>query len=72
MAELKFFGYLSDIAGARAKEINLESPVALRELLPASFPEKNVMLLINQTAGHLDSLIQNEDRVVLMPVLSGG
>ncbi|MBP1715019.1 MAG: ThiS family [Deltaproteobacteria bacterium] len=72
MAELKFFGYLSDIAGARAKEINLESPVALRELLPASFPEKNVIILINQKAGHLDSLIQNEDRVVLMPVLSGG
>ena len=72
MAELKFFGYLADIVGARAKEINLEKPAALRGLLPASFPEKNIIILINQKAGHLDSLIQNEDRVVLMPVLSGG
>lgn len=72
MAELKFFGYLADIAGARAKEMCLEKPVALREILPASFPETNIIILINQEVGHLDSLIRNEDRVALMPVLSGG
>ena len=72
MAELKFFGYLADIAGTRAKEMNLEKPVALREILPSSFPEKNIIILINQKAGDLDSLIRNEDRVTLMPVLSGG
>ncbi len=72
MAELKFFGYLADIAGARAKEINLEKPVALREILPASFPETNITILINQKVGHLDSLIRNEDRVAIMPILSGG
>jgi len=72
LAELKFFGYLADIAGARAKEMSLEKPVALREILPASFPETNVIILINQKVGHLDSLIRNEDRVSLMPILSGG
>ena len=72
MAELKFFGYLADLAGARAKEMSLEKPVALREILPASFPETNIIILINQKVGHLDSLIRNEDRVALMPILSGG
>ncbi len=72
MAELRFFGYLADIAGARAKEVNLEKPVPLREVLPSSFPEKNIIILINQKAAHLDSLIHNEDRVALMPILSGG
>lgn len=72
MAELKFFGYLADIAGARAKEVNLEKPAALREILPASFPETNIIILINQKAGHLDSLICNEDAVAIMPILSGG
>ncbi len=72
MAELKFFGYLADIAGARAKVMSLEKPVTLREILPASFPETNVIILINQEVGHLDSLIRNEDRVALMPILSGG
>ena len=72
MAELKFFGYLADIAGTRAKEVVLEKPVRLREILPPSFPEKNIIILINQKAAHLDSLIRNEDHVSLMPVLSGG
>ena len=72
MAELRFFGYLADLAGARAKEMSLEKPVALREILPASFPETNIIILINQKVGHLDSLIRNEDRVALMPILSGG
>ncbi len=72
MAEFKFFGYLADIVGARAKEISLMKPVALREVLPASFPETNIIILINQKVGHLDSLIRNEDGVVIMPILSGG
>ena len=72
MAELKFFGYLADIVGARAKEMILEKPVPLREILPASFPETNITVLINQKPGHLDSLIRNEDCVAIMPILSGG
>jgi len=72
LAELKFFGYLADIVGARAKEMSLEEPVALREILPSPFPEKNIIVLINQKAGNLDSLVKNEDSVVLMPILSGG
>jgi molybdopterin converting factor small subunit len=72
LAELKFFGYLADIVGARAKEMRLEKPVALREILPSPFPEKNIIVLVNQKAGSLDSLIKDEDSVVLMPILSGG
>ena len=72
MAELKFFGYLAEIVGARAKEMSLENPVALREILPSRFPETNIIILINQKVGNLDSLIKNEDSVVLMPILSGG
>lgn len=72
MAELKFFGYLADIVGARAKEVTLEKPLALKEILPSPFPETNIIILINQKVGNLDSMIRNEDSVVLMPILSGG
>ena len=72
LAELKFFGYLADIVGTRAKEVSLEKPVALREILPSPFPETNIIILINQKAGRLDSVIRNEDLVIIMPVLSGG
>ena len=72
MAELKFFGYLSDLAGTRVKEVKLERPVTLRELMPPAFPETNIIILINQKAGNLDSKVEDQDSVVLMPVLSGG
>jgi molybdopterin converting factor small subunit len=72
LADLKFFGYLSDLAGTRTKELKLEHPVTLRELVPSTFPEANIIVLINQKAGSLDSEIQDQDSVVLMPVLSGG
>jgi molybdopterin converting factor small subunit len=72
LAKLKFFGYLADIVGCRAKEMTLDKPVALREMLPSPFPEENIIILVNQKVGNLDSLIKDEDSVVLMPFLSGG
>ena len=72
MAELKFLGYLADKAGKRSQEVLLERPQRLRDLLPSPFPEEDIVIIINQKVGNLDSLIQNEDRVVLMPMISGG
>ena len=72
MAELRFFGYLSDLVGTRIKEVRLEQPVSLRELVPPTFPETNIIILINQKVGNLDSEITDSDSVVLMPILSGG
>jgi len=72
LAELKFFGHLADIAGTRTKEVRLEKPASLREVLPSPFPETNIIILINEKPGNLDSSIKNEDSVVLMPILSGG
>jgi molybdopterin converting factor small subunit len=72
LAKVKFLGYLAEIVGARTKEVNLEKPSPLREMVPSTFPETNIIILINQKVGNLDSLIKNEDSVVLMPILSGG
>jgi len=72
LAEFKFLGYLTDIVGARTKKVKLEKPVPLREMVPSTLPETNVIILINQKVGHLDSLIRNEDTVTIMPILSGG
>ena len=72
MAELKFLGYLAEIAGAREKILVLDKPMPLRRVLPPSFPEKNVIILIDKKVGNLDSVIENESSVILMPMLSGG
>jgi molybdopterin converting factor small subunit len=72
LAELKFLGYLAEIAGAREKILVLDKPMLLRKVLPSSFPEKNVIILIDKRVGNLDSVIENESSVILMPMLSGG
>ena len=72
MAELKFLGYLADKAGKRSQEVLLEKSQRLRDLLPSPFPEQDIVILINEKVGTLDSMIQDEDRVVLMPMISGG
>jgi hypothetical protein len=41
-------------------------------MLPQSFPEENIIILIDDKVGTLDSVIQNENSVVFMPILSGG
>ena len=72
MAEIRFFGYLSDLVGVRFKELTLERPTTLRELLPPTFPETNIIILINGKPGSLNAEITDKDSVVFMPVLSGG
>jgi molybdopterin converting factor small subunit len=72
MAQLKFLGYLAEVAGGRTREITLKEPTRLREMLPKSFPEENIIILIDDKAGTLDSVIQNGNSVLVMPVLSGG
>jgi len=72
LAEIRFFGYLSDLVGVRFKELTLERPTTLRELLPPTFPETNIIILINGKPGSLNAEITDKDSVVFMPVLSGG
>jgi molybdopterin converting factor small subunit len=72
LAELKFLGYLAEIAGAREKNLVLDKPMPLRKVLPSSFPEKNVIILIDKRVGNLDSVIENESSIIIMPMLSGG
>jgi molybdopterin converting factor small subunit len=72
LAELNFFGFLSDLVGTRIKGLALKRPITLRELVPPSFPETNIIILINQKVGSFDSEITDQDAVVFMPILSGG
>ncbi len=72
MVKLKFLGYLAEVVGARTKSLVLDKPTPLREILPPSFPEENIIILIDKKGGNLDSLIENGNSIVIMPILSGG
>jgi molybdopterin converting factor small subunit len=72
LAELKFLGYLAEVVGARTKNLVLDKPTPLREILPSPFPGENVIILIDEKIGSFDSLIEDGNSIVIMPVLSGG
>jgi molybdopterin converting factor small subunit len=72
MAEFRFLGYIADISGKKRVSITLENPRKLRDILEIEFPEDRCIVLINQRVGNFDSLIRNRDKVVIMPMISGG
>jgi molybdopterin converting factor small subunit len=72
MAEFRFLGYLAEIYGKKRGRVSLENPGKLREILGIEFPENRSIVLINGRVGNFDSLIRNEDKVVIMPMISGG
>jgi molybdopterin converting factor small subunit len=72
LAEIKFLGYLAEVVGTRTKNLVLDKPTPLRRILPSSFPEENVIILIDKKVGSFDSLIENGNSIVIMPMLSGG
>jgi len=65
-------GYLAEVVGAQTKYLVLDKPTPLRKILPSSFPKENVIILIDKKVGNFDSLIENGNSIVIMPMVSGG
>ncbi len=72
MAQLRFLGYLSDVAGTRTKQVALIGISRVRDLLPDGFPETNLLVLVNGTPGTLETVIEDHDSVTFLPMISGG
>lgn len=72
MAEFRFLGYLAEIYGKKRVEISLDRPGRLRGVLGVEFPEGRSIVLINGRVGDFDSVVRDGDKVVIMPVVSGG
>jgi molybdopterin converting factor small subunit len=72
MVEVKFIGFIAEKMGAREMKVSLEQPMKLKNMLEVELSEDRCIVLINQQRGALDSLIQNGDKVMIMPVVSGG
>ncbi|MFQ6087516.1 MAG: MoaD/ThiS family protein [Candidatus Methanofastidiosia archaeon] len=72
MTKFKFLGFASEISGVREKKIKLTKPKSLKEIFKVKFSEDRFILLINQKPANFNDLIENEDEVLVMPVVSGG
>jgi len=72
MVEVKFIGYIAEKMGTREMKISLKKPIKLKNILEVELSTDRAIILINQKWGNLDSLIKNGDKVIIMPVVSGG
>jgi molybdopterin converting factor small subunit len=72
MVEIKFIGFIAEKIGSQRLNVALKQPMKLKDMLEVELSEDRCIVLINQQRGALDSLIQNGDKVMIMPVVSGG
>ena len=72
--KIKTIGWLKDKLGFEEKEFKLEKPVSLEDLLPIlkSINGQHIIVIVNDKPVAKNSLIKNNDEVVLMPMTSGG
>ena len=72
MVEVKFIGFIAEKMGAQGVNVSLKQPMKLKDMLEVELSEDRCIVLINHKRGTLDSLIKNCDKVMIMPVVSGG
>ena len=72
MVEVKFIGFIAEKMGAQAVKISLKQPMKLKDMLEVELSEDRCIVLIDHKRGTLDSLIKNGEKVMIMPVVSGG
>jgi molybdopterin converting factor small subunit len=58
--------------GTQGVKVSLKQPMKLKDMLEVELSEDRCIVLINHKRGTLDSLIKNGDKVMIMPVVSGG
>lgn len=72
MTKIKFLGWISSLAGKREMDVQLDTPVQLKEILPFSLHERNIIIIVNNEPGSEETVVKDTDQVALMPVISGG
>ncbi|MDH3883941.1 MAG: MoaD/ThiS family protein [Desulfobacterales bacterium] len=72
MVEVKFIGFIAEKMGTQGVKVSLKQPMKLKDMLEVELSEDRCIVLINHKRGTLDSLIKNGDKVMIMPVVSGG
>lgn len=74
MVKLKLLGFISELIGIKEKEIKLNSPIKLKNIikLPKNIDLNRLIILVNGKAASPDTLVYDEDEVLLMPIVGGG
>ena len=72
MVEIKFIGFIAEKVGSQRLNVSLKQPMKLKDMLEVELSKDRCIVLINHQRGSLNSRIKNGDKVMIMPVASGG
>ncbi len=74
MVKIRALGWIAEKLGFSEREIHLDKPVKIIDFLPLlnEISEEHLIILVNNEPADKNTIIKNEDKIVLMPVVSGG
>ncbi len=74
MVKIRALGWIAEKLGFREREIHLNKPVKIIDFLPLlnEISDEHLIILVNNEPADKNTIIKNEDKIVLMPVVSGG
>ncbi len=75
MVKIKYVSYLADIAGTKEQDVKISNPTPIKKLLkikPEDIAGEPIVILKNQRTATLDTLVNDDDLVVLLPAIDGG
>ncbi len=73
MVKIKAVSYLAEMFGFQEKEIKLEKPTAVKELIPKiDLSTEHIIVVVNHKSASLETLVKDDDYVQILPVVDGG
>ena len=73
LVRIKLISSLKRIAGFEIKDFEIHRPTPLKEIIKFEIPDEHIFVVINETeGGTMESIIKNDDYVLLSPVFGGG
>ncbi|MCG3217392.1 MAG: MoaD/ThiS family protein [Candidatus Heimdallarchaeota archaeon] len=75
MVNFRLIGPFVNIAGFREKEIIIDAPKALKTfefILKFEPLYERMIILVNGESGTIETVVSNDDKVKILPVIGGG
>ncbi|MCS7369189.1 MAG: MoaD/ThiS family protein [archaeon GBS-70-058] len=73
MVKIIALGFLTKYVGGSVIEVKLDSPKRVRDILDIPPEAQNrVIILVNNSPGTFDSIVDDDDTITIMPVIGGG
>ncbi|MHA2253662.1 MAG: MoaD/ThiS family protein [Candidatus Kariarchaeaceae archaeon] len=73
MVTIRIVSYLKEITGYEEKTIKIDTSIQIRELVSfPDIPDNRLVVLVNERGAKMDSYVQDDDKIVILPVVGGG